>query len=225
MKIVKMHKGSREAFDDFLAQRLNEVEVDNDTADKYFADMNLPVSVMPDAKISFLSKHKNKLWLLSLLCIASISTYVMVNNRKIKLPETESAINKSVLENREGENKKNSILNENTFNNKEEAIKIDSKHISTNSTGIETNAKLLQSKVLPKIKKKESNSLFKHKSIETKITNTTSASYLDTATVAHTTNQISIDKKSISTSAPAVIKTSLHIEKKTANSDSLYIIW
>ncbi len=74
MKIVKMHKGNKEAFDDFLKQRLNEVEVDNDAADKYFAEMNLPVPVVPVTEISFFAQHKNKLWLLALLFCTSIAT-------------------------------------------------------------------------------------------------------------------------------------------------------
>jgi hypothetical protein len=81
MKIVKMHKGSREAFDGFIEQRLNEVEVDNDMADKYFADMNLPVPVIPVSE-SFLSKYKNVLGLFVLL--ASIGFAIVLFSVKTK---------------------------------------------------------------------------------------------------------------------------------------------
>jgi hypothetical protein len=93
MKIVKMHKGSREAFDDFLEQRLNEVEIDNDMADKYFANMNLPVPVIPAPAASFFAKYKNKLWLLMLLFITSIASFLFVNNNTNTKQET--VINKS----------------------------------------------------------------------------------------------------------------------------------
>jgi hypothetical protein len=93
MKIVKMHKGSREAFDDFLEQRLNEVEIDNDMADKYFANMNLPVPVIPAPAASFFTKYKNKLWLLILLFITSIASFLFVNNNTNTKQET--VINKS----------------------------------------------------------------------------------------------------------------------------------
>jgi hypothetical protein len=93
MKIVKMHKGSREAFDDFLEQRLNEVEIDNDMADKYFANMNLPVPVIPAPAASFFAKYKNRLWLLMLLFITSIASFLFVNNNTNTKQET--VINKS----------------------------------------------------------------------------------------------------------------------------------
>jgi hypothetical protein len=206
MKIVKMHKGSREAFDDFLAQRLNEVEVDNDMADQYFADMNLPIPVMPDTKISFLHKHKNKLWLLLLLCIASISSYVIVNNKNIKLHETNTAKNKYLLDNALVVRNSNVILNENTFS-KKEAFKKDNKGIPANSIRIGSVDSFLHTKEAPKSK---------NKSVKGKISNIKISNDLDTATIVDKANSIAM---------PITTTKALQIEKKIANTDSLYIIW
>jgi hypothetical protein len=208
MKIVKMHKGSREAFDDFLAQRLNEVEVDNDMADQYFADMNLPIPVMPDTKISFL--HKNKLWLLLLLCMASISTYVIVNNKNIKLHETNTAKNKYLLDNAVVERNSNIIRNENTISKKE------NKSIPANSIRIGSVGSFLHTKEAPKTETMGSNTLSNNKSVKVKISNIKISNYLDTATIVDKANSIAM---------PIIPKKALQIEKKIANADSLYIIW
>ena len=81
MKIVKMHEGSREAFDDFLEQKLNELEIDNGVADRYFASMNLPVPVIPLHSISFFDQHKNKLWLVVLFFgVITFSLFLINNN-------------------------------------------------------------------------------------------------------------------------------------------------
>ncbi len=110
MKIVKMHEGSREAFDDFLEQRLNELEIDNDMADKYFANMHLPVPVIPVQPISFFSKHKNKLWLLVLLFSASIISFLFVN--KNINSDNEKSLKGAIIENKASSN------NEIVVNNK-----------------------------------------------------------------------------------------------------------
>jgi hypothetical protein len=137
MKIVKMHEGSREAFDDFLEERLKELEIDNDAADKYFANMNLPVSVMPTPELSFFAKHKIKLWSLFLLCITSITTFTFLYNQN-------KQNNASVTDN------KNTIQRESTTTakatiNPSALCKNNSENIETNKTANEFSGKEIPS--------------------------------------------------------------------------------
>ena len=105
MKIVKMHEGSREAFDDFLEQRLNELEIDNDMADKYFANMHLPVPVIPVQPISFFAQLKNKLWLLVLLFSVGVISFLFVN--KNINSNNETGLKETIIENNASTNNNN----------------------------------------------------------------------------------------------------------------------
>ncbi len=71
MKIVKMHKGSTEAFDDFLHQKLTEVKVDNDLANKYFDLMSLPApeNIAGKHDKSFFKRNSKYLLLLLLFML------------------------------------------------------------------------------------------------------------------------------------------------------------
>ena len=111
MKIVKMHKGTREAFDDFLEQRLNDVEIDNDLADKYFAGMNLPVSVIPATK-SFFTNFKNKIWLITLIVSVIIISAIFINTNT-----------KNLQQNNFLQSKKTDTLNTTNFNNQSNLVK------------------------------------------------------------------------------------------------------
>jgi hypothetical protein len=225
MKIVKMHKGSREAFDDFLAQRLNEVEIDNDAADKYFADMNLPVPVIPATEISFLAKHKNKLWLLLFLCITSISTYLLVNNKNTTLQETETAKNKNVLDNGKVKSNKNISQQKNTFSKEEEIFKTNSENTLANTTGVAVIDKGSNKKSVSTIEKNSSIFLLKNKHVVTKMDALKASNSFDTATMVQKANEIIFDKKDISITVPTNTSKPLPVDKKTATADSLYIIW
>ena len=90
MKIVKMHKGNKEAFDDFLADRLTTIDIDIDVAEKYFAKMNLPVPVNTVAKNSFFVRHKFKF--LGLFILFSISFVAL----KFTLQNNNMAIQKQI---------------------------------------------------------------------------------------------------------------------------------
>jgi hypothetical protein len=220
MKIVKMHKGSREAFDDFIEQRLNEVEVDNDMADKYFADMNLPVPVIPVTKISFLSKHKTTLWLLLLLFIISVSMYVFVNNSSIKTSKESIAKNKHLLE-----NEKSGI---NIINAEK---KMDKAEFAIDNNDEEQNSKIINNINKPKdvITKKldlvKRNPLSNNKSVLQKGAILKSENYIDTGMVVKKTTQILFDEKTSVISTPSNVLKSLKNDKKSTTTDSLYIVW
>ena len=100
-----MHEGSREAFDDFLEQRLNELEIDNDMADKYFANMHLPVPVIPVQPISFFAQLKNKLWLLVLLFSVGVISFLFVN--KNINSNNETGLKEAIIENNASTNNNN----------------------------------------------------------------------------------------------------------------------
>ncbi len=218
MKIVKMHKGSREAFDDFLAQRLNEVEVDNDTADKYFADMNLPLPVIPVTKTFFLSKHKNKLWLLLLLFITSFSTYLFVNtksNKKIKQVVEKS---KYLQENVDD----NVIIPPNKIADKE--------FISNNKNEekeIKSVAKInnIDDGLPVKLRNVKSNFISKNKITPPNKMISKSINYLDTSIIINKKTELLFDKKISLKLAPTNILKTLQDDKKKPSADSLYIIW
>jgi hypothetical protein len=191
MKIVKMHEGSREAFDDFLEQRLNEVEIDNDMADKYFANMNLPVPVIPAPATSFFSTHKNKLWsLVLLLSIGFISILVVKNNENKKgIVKDEAAIsekkasvplinedkNKNVLSNEEIRKPQEMLENEKVINknNNTTSSSLNNNTVSEkNKTGKEiVNKKSDNDFAFKKQKLLESNTVILVKGIKTFETN------------------------------------------------------
>jgi hypothetical protein len=133
MKIVKMHEGSREAFDDFLEQRLNELEIDNDMADKYFANMHLPVPVIPVQPTSFFAQHKNKLWLLVLLFSVSIISFLVVN--KNINSNNETTLKEAIIENKASTNKNDVVKNKTTV---EQAEKVKEANGNINLSNIVT---------------------------------------------------------------------------------------
>jgi hypothetical protein len=131
MKIVKMHEGSREAFDDFLEQRLNDLEIDNDMADKYFANMHLPVPVIPVQPVSFFSKHKNKLWLLVLLFGASVISFLFVKNNINS--NKEMALKAAIIENKASTNN-DDVVKTNTIAEQTEKVKEANGNINLSNT-------------------------------------------------------------------------------------------
>jgi hypothetical protein len=225
MKIVKMHKGSREAFDDFLAQRLNEVEIDNDTADKYFADMNLPVPVIPATEKTFLAKHKNKLWLLFLLFIVSILTYQNVNNTKNKKQETSLLKNKYQLDNIKEQSNNNIVSTENTFKKEKSVFEMDKKTTFENVSKIVDIEKSKNKISKNKIVQNAQNLLPNNKNIKVKKANNKTNMLVDTVITGTKTVNVFVDKKVKSEKLSTQALKPYSVEKKTTNVDSLYIIW
>lgn len=225
MKIVKMHKGSREAFDDFIEQRLNKVEVDNDMADKYFADMNLPVPVIPATEKTFLAKHKNKLWLLFLLFIVSILTYQNVNNTKNKKQETSLLKNKYKLDSIKEQSNKNIVSAENTFKKEKSVFEMDKKTKFENVSKIVDIEKIKNKISKNKIVQNTQNLLSNNKNIKVKKANSKTNMLIDTIVTDPKTVNVFVDKKVKSEKSSTQALKPYSVEKKTTNVDSLYIIW
>jgi hypothetical protein len=225
MKIVKMHKGSREAFDDFLAQRLNEVEIDNDTADKYFADMNLPVPVIPANKISFLVMHKNKVWLLLLLFITSISAYLIVSITKNRQYDTASIKNKYPSNNVKEQSNKNTVSTKNIFKEAENVFEIDKKNELASVNKIVHIDKFKNNISENKVKQKIENLLSNNQNRKVNKANNKKNIFIDTVILEPKAANVSVDKKisSVIVSSPSIKLNK--IDKKTPTTDSLYIIW
>lgn len=220
MKIVKMHKGSKEAFDDFLKQRLNEVEVDNDAADKYFAEMNLPLPIVPSTEISFFAKHKNKLWLLALLFCTGIATFTFLYNNKPKNSDI-SIYKKSTSGNTN--NVAIQTINNPTKNNEVNTVQQKTKKL--------TDAVLLK-KNTPKTENVSNENLASNNSdnflAQTKKNNYKNAGkLLDSMDIPDQKTGNPINEKNISSlqkaSTTNTTKEPIKTDKKQA--DSLYIIW
>jgi hypothetical protein len=225
MKIVKMHKGSRETFDDFLAQRLNEVEINNDEADKYIADMHLPISVTPVINNSFLFTNKNKLWLLLLLCIGSISIYVFVNNKHINEQETvavkkEEKLGYKTISSIDEVNKA-----ENKINKDKQITEGNNNTLSTNNEIVE-NERFSNTIVRTKIEKVNGNRFIKKQNGLLKKRGGVAEDYSYKTLVENKTISIVANAKITSTIVtPTIVSKPLIVDKKASHADSLYIIW
>ncbi len=220
MKIVKMHKGNKEAFDDFLKQRLNEVEVDNDAADKYFAEMNLPVPVIPATEISFFAQHKNKLWLLALLFFTSITTFTFLyktNSNKSDI----SIDKKSTLD-----NKKNVAMQSNSYPTKNtEVNNVQQKtKKTTDELLLKNNTQKIENVRNGKLASNNSDK-FLVQTKKNKYRNT--GKLLDSLEISDQKTGNPTNEKNISSQQKAsttnTIKEPIKTDKKQA--DSLYIIW
>lgn len=114
MKIVKMHKGNTEAFDDFLHQKLDELQVDNDLADKYFGLMNLPAPediTKNDRKNHFKKNVKYLLLLLLFIFFSSIIIIQSVNKYNSKQGDILNKSKKAIYPNKVVENDFKSVSN------------------------------------------------------------------------------------------------------------------
>jgi hypothetical protein len=225
MKIVKMHKGSREAFDDFIEQRLNDVEIDNDMADKYFADMNLPVPVIPANKIPFLAMRKNKIWLLLLLFITSISAYLIVSITKNRQYDTASIKNKYPSNNVKEQSNKNTVSTKNIFKEAENVFEIDKKNELASVNKIVHIDKFKNNISENKIKQKNENLLLNNQNRKVKKGSNKKNNFIDTVILEPKDADVSVDKKISSVTVSPQFQKLNKIDKKTATTDSLYIIW
>jgi hypothetical protein len=244
MKIVKMHEGSREAFDDFLEERLNELEIDNDAADKYFANMNLPVPVMPTPELSFFAKHKIKLWSLFLLCITSITTFTFLYNHKKQnnasvtdykniiqresTTTTKVAISPSVLSKNNSENiKTNKTTDE--FSGKQ--IPTEKKLANSDNDGVNNNK--MRNKQLQDVNQLEKNTaklntekkIILPNQLNNAIDNNTDAVTNNIANKVLEGSKDSIQKNTAV--LKDILKKTVIEEKKSVSkqADSLYIVW
>jgi hypothetical protein len=169
--------------------------------------------------------NKNKLWILLLLCIASISTYVFVNNKHINEQKTVAVKKEEKL----GYKTISSIGKVNKAENKINKDKLitegNNNTLSTNNEIVE-NERFSNAIARTKIEKVNGNSFIKKQNGVLKKRRGVAEDYSYKTLVENKKNSIVANAKITSTIVtPTVVSTPLIIDKKASHADSLYIIW
>ncbi len=220
MKIVKMHKGNKEAFDDFLADRLTTIDIDIDVAEKYFAKMNLPIPVNTVAKNSFFVRHKFKF--VSLFILFSISFVAL----KFTLQNNNMAIQKQIAP------KIYNVFTKNNLASTKTTLAVKSETLNQNSSIRNNKAEILniksaKSNITVQSNYRKNNIAVLNKSIEqTDIAPNTTKSTKPFIIPISKNKQIESNTPTLISKKDSVYKnTNYQNSTKLTIKDSFYIIW
>ncbi len=207
MNIVKMHNKQQQEFDAFLKQQLDSTPVDAANADKYFAEMQLPLK-LDDAPVAAQNKVLKKwlLFIVFLLTAIATLTYIWYDDKA----EKSTAIQHK---NEKGDTKQENVTLINSAS-KTAAAELNSQKPARK---LPDNSIAQKQVLLQQI----------NAAVGTTPKNMTAAFKNNNLPVNSSINKVvtSLPDSSLSIKKPTIIQSDITKEKQQQTTDSVYIIW